>query len=364
MASDYIQTKKQWNDLRRTLLYGRTEVRFYQEIIPLLIKKGFSITRAPRCHVAEYNLDGLVSDDSVAWNDDTSTMTLPTLEDSTNSGSFLVLDSMDIREYYQESPLSTQQAIKCLEAVAHLHAAAWEDVELLEHADQRMARGSYHLSTRNPKELQDIQESWNHFVTEFGDENPTLFSQPNIQNLGRRMYNMAEYVSEQLTLRPTDPHATLTHGDFKAMNVFLPTSTDNHAVMIDFASTGVGCGMSDVAMHVMHAVSPTKSGNDELSLVEGYLNALEVARVQYNTSQQPYPRDVAMRHYRLACVDYMRFIMGRFWKSSTKESFEKTKDSKNVTLVNRDLNAAMAWIAKVDKYLQEFEEDKAAAENN
>jgi len=39
-----------------------------------------------------------------------------------------------------------------------------------------------------------------------------------------------------------------------------------------------------------------------------------------------YPREVAMRHYRLACVDYLRFIMGRFWRSVTPESFEKNRE--------------------------------------
>jgi hypothetical protein len=32
----------------------------------------------------------------------------------------------------------------------------------------------------------------------------------------------------------------------------------------------------------------------------------------------------------------------------------------NVTLVNRNVDAAMAWIQKVDTYLQEFEDEKAA----
>jgi hypothetical protein len=52
--------------------------------------------------------------------------------------------------------------------------------------------------------------------------------------------------------------------------------------------------------------------------------------------------------------------MGRFWKSATVASIELKKDSMNVTLVNRNVDAAMAWIQKVDTYLQEFEDEKAA----
>lgn len=357
VASDYVATKKSWNDFRRTLLYGRTEVRFYKEILPLLVKKGFPVNLTPTCHVAEsYSLDGLIDETSVAWQTDDKTA-MPTLEQTMDKTAFLVLDSMDMNQYYQKSPLSTSEALKCLESVAQLHAAAWEDSELLQNAEQRMARGSYHLSTRNPKEFQDMETSWDKFVSEFREVNPSLFTQPQIQALGRRMKEMASYISEQLTPDPTDPYATLTHGDFKAMNVFLSISDEGGAVMIDFASTGVGNAMSDVAMHVIHAVQPTLTGDEEMELVEGYLEALQQAQKRYNIPGQ-YPMDVATRHYRLACVDYIRFIMGRFWKSASIESFEAKKDSMNTTLVNRNVEAAMVWIERVSKYLAEFEEEK------
>ena len=144
------------------------------------------------------------------------------------------------------------------------------------------------------------------------------------------------------------------------MNVFLPVDNEKSAVMIDFASTGVGNPMSDVAMHVIHAVQPSNGDDDENALVDGYLTMLEQARTKYHHDASPYPREVALRHYRLACCDYIRFIMGRFWKSATVASFEQKKNSMNVTLVNRNVNAAMAWIQKVDTYLQEFEDEKAA----
>ena len=71
-----------------------------------------------------------------------------------------------------------------------------------------------------------------------------------------------------------------------------------------------------------------------------------------------------MRHYRLACVDYLRFIMGRFWRNATPESFEKRKDSKNTTLINRNLEAALAFIEKVDRYLEAFEKEKRERESD
>ena len=43
------------------MLYIRTEVRFYQETMPLLIKKGFHA--APKIHLAQHNLDAWIPDD-------------------------------------------------------------------------------------------------------------------------------------------------------------------------------------------------------------------------------------------------------------------------------------------------------------
>ena len=153
-------------------------------------------------------------------------------------------------------------------------------------------------------------------------------------------------------------------------NAFLPTEANKEgkedAIMIDFSCTGIGYGMSDVGMHIVHAVLPNDldNGGEEL-LVEGYLSALEDAmnRSGMNNGERwTYPREVAMRHYQLACVDYLRFIMGRFWSSATPESFEKKKNSKNTTLINRNLEAAMKFIGKVDRYLEVFEKEKRERE--
>ena len=122
------------------------------------------------------------------------------------------------------------------------------------------------------------------------------------------------------------------------------------AIMIDFSCVGIGFGMSDVAMHIVHAILPAdlENGQEEF-LVEQYIIALEDAINEGRTDRWVFPRDVAWRQYQLACIDYLRFIMGRFWKSATTESFEKKKNSKNTTLINRDVKAAMSFIEKVDR---------------
>lgn len=152
-------------------------------------------------------------------------------------------------------------------------------------------------------------------------------------------------------------------------NVFLSNEVkdgnEDAAIMIDFSCAGIGYGMSDVGMHIVHAILPEHLDNGgEEFLVEGYLSALEDAmnRKRNGKTKWTYPRDMAMRHYHLACIDYLRFILGRFWRSATPESFEKKKNSKNTTLINRNLEAAMAFIEKVDRYLEVFEKEKRERE--
>jgi hypothetical protein len=148
--------------------------------------------------------------------------------------------------------------------------------------------------------------------------------------------------------------------------VFLPaasnvecTSEHKKAVMIDFSCVGIGYGMSDVAMHIVHAILPAdlENGQEEY-LVEQYILALESAINKTGENEWKFQREEALRQYQLACIDYLRFIMGRFWKTATPKTFEKKKNSKNTTLINRDVKAAIAFIEKVDKYLAVFEKEK------
>ncbi|KAL3800814.1 hypothetical protein HJC23_001651 [Cyclotella cryptica] len=385
-ASAYVH--KSWKDMRRTLLYLRTEVRFYNEIVPLLL--GEDVTNEecssstlrsmiPTCHHAEYDLKGLVDEDSPATDVNApcpvSEEELPRHLDG--KGGYILLQSLSPSHgYYQRSPITTQESILCLEAVARLHASASGNVSLLQEISNRLsnAGGSYHLKFRNPKELQNIVSSWQSFRENFvGLEETRILEKTSVVALGQRVYDMAEYVSNELTPGVQDEYATLVHGDYKAMNVFLPTNgiTENsnkNAIMIDFSCVGIGYGMSDVAMHIVHAVLPSdlEHGNEQY-LVEQYLCALEdaVNLKHCKTAggnechhRWTFPRDIAWRQYQLACIDYLRFIMGRFWQSAMLETFEKKKSSKNTTLINRDVKAAMAFIEKVDRYLELFEDEK------
>ena len=377
-ASYYAPSKKSWPDLRRTLLYSRTEARFYGEILPVLEGSGTAL--APACYLAWSNLTNLVGEDEVA----SVTASCPPSGNEGEAvapsllqgrGGALILASLCPDRYYQRSPTSPAQASVCLAAAARLHAAGWEDRELLLRTADRLGpkAGSYHLDVRNPKELANLVATWEAFVSAFRGQDEALFRKEGVADLGWRVFRSARRVSDALSPRPDGDYATVVHGDYKAMNVFLPTEDDNEdgddggrqGLMIDFASTGVGLGASDVAMLLTHGVTADDlSDGGEEGLLEGYLVALDGELRQRDRGggiglgqQRRYPRDVAMRHYKLATIDSFRFVLGRFWKGATPESFEKKKDSPNTTLVNRNIDAALAFVRRADGYLAEFEEE-------
>jgi hypothetical protein len=350
VASKY--TEKSWPDLRRTLLYLRTEVRFYKEMVPLMALKGFEA--APEIYAADYSLDGWITQDEKAT--DPALEPHPDVSLHEGRGGHIVMESISEKHYFQDSPISVDRAKECLSAVAQLHAAAWEDPELLQKAEDWLSRGSYHLKTRNPKELAGMEEAWTNFASHFAPLNPELFEKT--QDLGKRIYDLAEYISDEVSPRPNDPYATLSHGDFKAMNCFMPKTSDGErcVILVDYASTGVGLGMSDVAMHIHHAVKPADlADGGEQELIDHYLDTLNACL----GDDTRYPREVAMRHYRLAMADYFRFFLGRFWKSATPEAFEKKRNSKNTALINRDVDAALAFLERVDGCVAQIEKERA-----
>eukprot|EP00980_Cylindrotheca_fusiformis_P005724 scaffold1194_cov127-Cylindrotheca_fusiformis.AAC.1 len=346
-ATTYLS--KSWPDFRRTLMYLRTEVLFYKMLLPDLNERGFRST--PHVFQAFFDLDGLIEEDEKATDQ---SQPEPESWSAEGKGGYIIMEGID-EGYFQDSPITLEQAKETLSAIAGLHAAAWEDQELLTKADKWLSRGSYHLKTRNTKELAGMEQAWEQFSSNFQQFDTALFDRSS--DMGKRVKDLAEYISDEMSPGPTDRYATLSHGDFKSMNCFLPEkSTERGVVVVDFASAGVGLGMSDVAMHIHHAVKAEDldNGGEEL-LLDHYLNQLND---QLGPSRT-YPKDVALRHYRLACADYFRFLLGRFWKSATPETFAKRKDSKNTVLMNRNLDSALAFLDRVEKHMTEIEKEYA-----
>ena len=153
-ASVYVNTKKDWPDLRRTLLYARTEVRFYSQILPELQTRGFDAV--PRVFFADCRLDGWVDESegaTQACSPEAARQNIKELPDPDSKGGVLILDCVSDDLYFQDSPLTLEQCHSCLETVAKLHASAWQDQVLLESAEKTLSKASFHLMTRT-------QRSW------------------------------------------------------------------------------------------------------------------------------------------------------------------------------------------------------------
>lgn len=346
VASDYVGSRKDWSDLRRTLLYARTELRFYRDVLPEM--KDFRA--CPKAYYAHYDFDGWIAEDEHATAPADEGVDKDSLPDPADRGGWLVLECVSADTHVQESPLSVERAKQCLKAAAELHANAWEDGELLSKASEELSRAAFNLQMRNPKELEGIEGAWDNFCSNFKDdlEANELWTD-RIRDMGKRMKAVAKYVSDECTPSPEDKYATVIHGDYKAMNVMMGIKPENPTIMIDMASASAGLGMSDVAMHIHHAVSPEDlDGGGEEVLLEYYLQTLRDLGCDY-------PEDVARRHYKLAVVDYARFFMGRMWKTATPDTMEQKRDNANIANINRSVPSAMRFVRVVDEYLSEIE---------
>jgi hypothetical protein len=141
---------KSWTDLRRKLIYLRTEVRFYNEIVPLLSSARL-IKHLPTIVDASYDLDNLIPENSpTTFANQPSPLSSVEQEQRDqllkNKGGHILLQSLSPSTtnisnvtYYQDSPITTEQSSMCLMALAELHASAWEDGPLLQQISDRLS---------------------------------------------------------------------------------------------------------------------------------------------------------------------------------------------------------------------------------
>eukprot|EP00932_Pfiesteria_piscicida_P019088 SRR837773.5920.p1 GENE.SRR837773.5920~~SRR837773.5920.p1 ORF type:complete len:275 (-),score=52.32 SRR837773.5920:42-866(-) len=271
-----------------------------------------------------------------------------------NSGVMYLMEAVDHLE--QVSPLSFEQASSSVRALAKLHAAAWEDPAVLDVASKRLhpLAGYWTTLQRCPTELDHMEDVWAALVVAFRPQLPELLGRPEIVSLASRVKNATVRVSKEMAVGPRDRFATLVHGDYKAMNLFLPASLDDPATLIDFQWTGVGLGMADVAMHLSHSVAADalRNGGEE-RLVTLYRD-LVLEHIGSDRGRD-YDLDVAWRHYHLGVLDWGRMVLSVFFKNATPETFAARADNQNVGLVYRNVEACADFIQRVDKALHFLE---------
>lgn len=222
----------------------------------------------------------------------------PTTLEQVGRGQFIfVLECVDSDAFFQTSPLSLPQARQSLSMLARFHAWAWEDKSRLELVSKvcHAKAGYWELQRRGREEMESMPQVWNAFRQELLATKPAddsellaMLELPEVVQLADRLVAIGPWVAQRI--HGGTRARTLCHGDFKAMNVFLPkvsetlptlngsqavlngspsttstptaetmrkTSTTKDAVpvLIDFQWTGVGLGMMDVAMQLSHSIS-------------------------------------------------------------------------------------------------------------
>ena len=237
---------------RRDLHSCLNEVRFYEHMAPLLCQHHFCLptpvaVEAQSYHGEEYSIETMLS-----------------------SQYFFLLEHVNLEKMTQVSPLSRGQTHQSLLLLAQLHSFAWESREKIALARRHLhPKATYwDLEKRGRAELSAIPEVWEAFRITFRDQSAEaaeVLGAQGMENLGERLMAVADYVHAKLhraSTKEDEPieYVTLVHGDFKAMNVFLPLMQEKkeeaeRAMPIDFQWTGVGDAMLDVAQHLYHSVS-------------------------------------------------------------------------------------------------------------
>ena len=113
------------------------------------------------------------------------------------------------------SPMDVDHARDCLSLLARLHGL---DLPL------PPQRGSYWSLEKRQTALAGVADAWANLCSTFQDTAPDLVGDPEFVAAGRRLQAVAVDLDQMLL---TSPHVWI-HGDFKAANLFVPTSRKKH----------------------------------------------------------------------------------------------------------------------------------------
>ena len=243
------------NELRATAdalgLYRR-EVDFYRDVAPVVP------VRSPRLHLA-----------------------LPARE---TTDFVLVLEDLGrLRPADQLGGLVDGQAEAAVDAVARLHAWAWEDrVRLTVLADRFPPLRSEATLALYPCLF---EQGWASYLGRTRRE-----PGPSLRAVAQRWVDHLPMFLDELS----SPE-TLCHGDYRADNLYF--DDEGSTAMIDFQLVHQGCGISDVAYLASQSVEGAGLDAHEM-LVRRYCHALDGAGVRY-------PVDEAWRQYRIAVMFHL-----------------------------------------------------------
>jgi aminoglycoside/choline kinase family phosphotransferase len=297
----------------------RTEALFYETISKELNKREIVVPNCLHLHKK------VVTDDLV------------------QSEFLIILEDLGLSGFKQRHiHFSKQDVFNCIDYIAAIHGLYWNKLD----TSQIPQSGTYWTYDKRPEnESQTIPAKWRSFCDRFSQVSD-LFNQSNIQNIGDRLLKWLPWLSEQLN---NISGTTLVHGDFKSANIFF---NDSQVASIDWQWSGPGKGISDVMYLVLGTYNMDLGHNDyalETELLTHYCNQLKHHnQIEYNVPD-------ALRHFKIATLDFSRIIFAYFFDGQTPQSIEACASDQGELTHTSSIPHLIDLIRYIDQLLSELE---------
>lgn len=207
------------------------------------------------------------------------------LQAETSTDFVLVLEDLGrLEPADQLRGLGPDKAETAIEAVARLHAWAWDDQDRLQEHCGRFS--SIRNDTTQGRYPAYFAAGWASYQAHAGHEPSAA-----LRRAAAGWVDALPSFLEALAIP-----ATFCHGDYRADNLFFD-ATDGSVSVIDFQLSHQGCGISDVAYLVSQSLEGADLADHE-RLVRRYCGALEAFGVAY-------ARPDAWRQYRVAVLFHL-----------------------------------------------------------
>ena len=220
--------------------------------------------------------------------------------------------------------LSVSEAERALKWIARLHAIFWNDEKSQNWRRDLWTRGGFWTDGKDAVNIQTISAQWTQTVKWLQTHHPELVSEE-VKAIGKRIQALAGPLDRFLSMESTGPRGTMTHGDYKAANLFLSESRADDDMLgaesvavVDFQFAGGGLGAEDVS-YLLFSDARGHYFNDEEELLQVYHEELVTSLIeQRKGGPSSISLDCLKMQYELSRIDFTRHLLGRGWVASTE----------------------------------------------
>ena len=220
--------------------------------------------------------------------------------------------------------LSVSEAERALKWIARLHAIFWNDEKSQNWRRDLWKRGGFWTDGKDAVNIQTISAQWTQTVKWLQTHHPELVSEE-VKAIGKRIQALAGPLDRFLSMESTGPRGTMTHGDYKAANLFLSESRADDDMLgaesvavVDFQFAGGGLGAEDVS-YLLFSDARGHYFNDEEELLQVYHEELVTSLIeQRKGGPSSISLDCLKMQYELSRIDFTRHLLGRGWVASTE----------------------------------------------